>query len=303
MKNLEGNHVTSEFLENQFNDIIQNNFKDQEISAEDFIKPFHQLLIKDMKVSNNKDIEILNLFLENLLEKHNNDADYFLKILHEIFTSVFDYSSVNKKEMNEKLKNELKKYPNLIDKFKEKDINSNYIITYYDFKNIHSELNLNFEDSIIEYFIYIMKINVNENGNSIIDLNYKIIENLLNEDFEKNKIKDQEFNYEEINKIKNQNIEIGNKIKKLNENLKVNNLNFDDVVKGKIENIELDDNIKRGIKKEDFIQILKDNDIDIDNNDEKNIFDKYKLDDKFNESQNLLDVTLIQNSMINEETN
>ena len=303
MKNLEGNHVTSEFLENQFNDIIQNNFKDQEISAEDFIKPFHQLLIKDMKVSNNKDIEILNLFLENLLEKHNNDADYFLKILHEIFTSVFDYSSINKKEMNEKLKNELKKYPNLIDKFKEKDINSNYIITYYDFKNIHSELNLNFEDSIIEYFIYIMKINVNENGNSIIDLNYKIIENLLNEDFEKNKIKDQEFNYEEINKIKNQNIEIGNKIKKLNENLKVNNLNFDDVVKGKIENIEFDDNIKRGIKKEDFIQILKDNDIDIDNNDEKNIFNKYKLDDKFNDSQNLLDVTLIQNSMINEETN
>ena len=303
MKNLEGNHVTSEFLENQFNDIIQNNFKDQEISAEDFIKPFHQLLIKDMKVSNNKKIEILNLFLENLLEKHNNDADYFLKILHEIFTSVFDYSSINKKEMNEKLKNELKKYPNLIDKFKEKDINSNYIITYYDFKKIHSELNLNFEDSIIEYFIYIMKINVNEKGNSIIDLSYKIIENLLNEDFEKNKIKDQEFNYEEINKIKNQNIEIGNKIKKLNENLKVNNLNFDDVVKGKIENIEFDDNIKRGIKKEDFIQILKDNDIDIDNNDEKNIFNKYKLDDKFNDSQNLLDVTLIQNSMINEETN
>ena len=89
----------------------------------------------------------------------------------------------------------------------------------------------------------------------------------------------------------------------MNENLKVNNLNIDDVVKEKIENIELDDNIKRGIKKEDFIQILKDNDIDIDNNDEKNIFDKYKLDDKFNESQNLLDVTLIQNSMINEETN
>ena len=119
-----------------------------------------------------------------------------------------------------------------------------------------------------------------------------LVEDIINPE----KIKDQEINYEDIQK---QNaLEISNKIKKFKENLDNNNLDIDNVLIGKIENIELDEgNVKKGIKKDDFIEILKNNGVNVNNYDEELIYNKYKLDDKFNDSQNLLDITLIQNSM------
>ena len=57
---------------------LNNNFKQfdsNEISSEDFIKLFLQLLIDDMKVTNNHDIEILHNFLLNIFEKFENDLD------------------------------------------------------------------------------------------------------------------------------------------------------------------------------------------------------------------------------------
>jgi hypothetical protein len=138
-------------------------------------------------------------------------------------------------------------------------------------------------------------------GHSIFDLSYQFVENLMQNDLVEDiinpeKIKDQEINYEDIQK---QNaLEISNKIKKFKENLDNNNLDIDNVLIGKIENIELDEgNVKKGIKKDDFIEILKNNGVNVNNYDEELIYNKYKLDDKFNDSQNLLDITLIQNSM------
>ena len=167
-------------LEEQLNNIFKQ-FDSNEISSEDFINPFLQLLIEDMKVTNDQDIEILHYFLENILEKFENDTDKFLEIITGIFTSVFDYSTINKAEMDEKLKIELIKYPNLLNKFQEKDPQKNYIITYDDFKTIHNDINLELQDNIMEYFIYLMKKSVPE-GHSIFHLSYKIIEDLLNED-------------------------------------------------------------------------------------------------------------------------
>ena len=258
------------------------------------------LLIKDMNVTQKDDIETLNSFLQNILEQNGNDTDKFLQLLTQIFESVFDYSTIDKNEMNKKLKKELQNYKILLNKFYEYDPSLTYIISYNSFQKIHQEVNLNLEDDLIEYLIYMMKSTLPE-GHSIFDLSYQFVENLMQNDLVEDiinpeKIKDQEINYEDIQK---QNaLEISNKIKKFKENLDNNNLDIDNVLIGKIENIELDEgNVKKGIKKDDFIEILKNNGVNVNNYDEELIYNKYKLDDKFNDSQNLLDITLIQNSM------
>ena len=47
-----------------------------------------------------------------------------------------------------------------------------------DFKVIHSDLNLQLNDDLIEYLLYKMKKSVDSNQ-SMLDLNYKIIEDLI----------------------------------------------------------------------------------------------------------------------------
>jgi len=354
MKNLESNNITSKILEEQLNNIFKQ--FENEISSEDFIKPFLQLLIEDMKVTNNQDIEILNVFLNKILEKFENDTDKFIEIITGIFTSVFDYSTINKKEMDENLKIELIKYPNLLNKFHEKDHQNTYIITYYDFKEIHGELHINLQDSLMEYFIYLMKKDVPV-GHSIFDLSYKIIDDLLKENLpqvediiksndnkltsleeiiDPEKIKDKEINYEELknteefknNDLKQsedfvvisndlgntnsnqfgntdpykntdfQNNDLVSKIQELKQNLIDKNLQFNNLIERKVENIENDEgNVKRGIRKDDFIEILKENGVDVEKDEEQSIYEKYKMDEKFNDSQQLLDITLIENEM------
>ncbi len=312
-----------------------------------------------MKVTNNQDIEILHNFLLNILEKFENDSDKFLEIISGIFSSVFDYSTINQNEMNENLKIELIKYPNLLNKFNEKDPKKTYLITYEDFKQIHNELKIVLEDSLMEYFIYLMKKNVSY-GHSIFSLSYKIIEDLLydnlplvediikssdnnkltsvEEIIDPEKIKDQEINYEEIknteefknNELKQsenlvnshfgnendfvntdelrntnplkdtdfENNDLVNKIQEFKKNINDNNLQFNNLIERKVENIENDEgNVKRGIRKDDFIEILKENGVNVEKEDEDSIYEKYKIDEKFNDSQQLLDITLIENEM------
>ena len=258
--------------------------------------------------------------------------------------------------MDENLKIELIKYPNLLNKFHEKDHQNTYIITYYDFKEIHGELHINLQDSLMEYFIYLMKKDVPV-GHSIFDLSYKIIDDLLKENLpqvediiksndnkltsleeiiDPEKIKDKEINYEELknteefknNDLKQsedfvvisndlgntnsnqfgntdpfkntnfQNNELVSKIQELKQNLIDKNLQFNNLIERKVENIENDEgNVKRGIRKDDFIEILKENGVDVEKDEEKSIYEKYKMDEKFNDSQQLLDITLIENEM------
>ena len=89
-----------------------------------------------------------------------------------------------------------------------------------------------------------------------------------------------------------------NKIKEFKKNLNDNNLQFNNLIERKVENIEYDDgNVKRGIRKDDFIEILKENGVDVEKDEEDSIYEKYKMDEKFNDSQQLLDITLIESEM------
>ena len=266
-----------------------------------------------MKIKNKKDIKIINLYLDNLLEEYENDTEKFIDNLSQIFNSLNNYDNIDENEMDEKLIIELKKYPNLIESLKEKDIKKNNIISYMDFKVIHSDLNLQLNDDLIEYLLYKMKKSVDSNQ-SMLDLNYKIIEDLIgNENKKKNKIKENILKEEIKSESEKENnkssekqndeddhfiIENDNRINiifnQLKNKLNDKDSNLDDVLILKTQYIEIDNEQKEGIPKEDFIEILKQNEIELEQNDINDIYDKFKFDDKYDDAQNLLNISLIK---------
>ena len=412
--NLEARNITKDKLEEQIK-IILKKFEELggEISKDDFLEPFRELLIEDMKITKEKDVQLISSFLENLLEQYENDIDKYMEFLNNIFSSLNEFSENDNEKIN-KLKFELNKYPSFLNKIKEKDTNKNYIISYLDFGNISTEVNLNLEPELIDFLLYNMKKNVPENY-SIFDLNYKIIEELNQENFniieenvdietdsneklntnnnqknddnvkdksnelDDNENQNQNENLNENDKINNnenensnnnnenenensnnnnenenenpnnnenenpnikeENVEFGiekeneNSIsenqsekfeiindEKIDDNLsnndednkRVNNIlkEFKQKIKEKNQNLEnifiINEYIENEeekievIEKKEFIDILKDNDIQLENDDEEKIYNQFKLDEKYNKPDSL-NLTLIKKQLEKEE--
>ena len=414
--NLEARNITKDKLEEQIK-IILKKFEELggEISKDDFLEPFRELLIEDMKITKEKDVQLISSFLENLLEQYENDIDKYMEFLNNIFSSLNEFSENDNEKIN-KLKFELNKYPSFLNKIKEKDTNKNYIISYLDFGYISSEVNLNLDDDLIEFLLYKMKKTVPDNY-SIFDLNYKIIEDLkednnkiIEEHVEKetdsneklntnnnqknddnvkdksNELDDNEnqnqnenlnendkinnnenensnnnnenenersnYNNENENEnpnnnenengnpnIKEESVEFGiekeneNSIsenqsekfeiindEKIDDNLsnndednkRVNNIlkEFKQKIKDKNQNLEnifiINEYIENEeekievIEKKEFIDILKDNDIQLENDDEEKIYNQFKLDEKYNKPDSL-NLTLIKKQLEKEE--
>ena len=228
-----------------------------EISKDDFIEPYKQLFIDNLKITKKNDIQIINFYLDDLLESNENDTEKFQANLNEIFNSIVDYSSKNEEEMNNKLKNELLKYPNLLNKLKEKDIHKNEIISYIDFKNIYSDIDLKINDDSIEYLFYKMKINVPKN-HSILDLNYKFIEDLIKKD-DSNKIIEEKENSSSIDLDNVLKSTVTNNI--ISEKIQNNNDDNKNLISEKIKS-DIDDN----------------NNVKQDNDDDEENYDDFVMD-------------------------
>ena len=256
--NLESNHLTKDKLINLSKEILENLGKmGDEISKDDFIEPYKQLFIDNLKITKKNDIQIINFYLDDLLESNENDTEKFQANLNEIFNSIVDYSSINEEEMNNKLKNELLKYPNLLNKLKEKDIHKNEIISYIDFKNIYSDIDLKINDDSIEYLFYKMKINVPKN-HSILDLNYKFIEDLIKKD-DSNKIIEEKENSSSIDLDNVLKSTVTNNI--ISEKIQNNNDDNKNLISEKIKS-DIDDN----------------NNVKQDNDDDEENYDDFVMD-------------------------
>ena len=161
--------------------------------------------------------------------------------------------------MNNNLKNELLKYPNILDKFKEKDINKNFIISYFDVQDIHSQINLNLNNESLEYLIYKMKITVPQNY-SMIDLNYQFINDLLikdNSKIEEEKIEKESSSIDIDNILKSNNLysEKGqSQIPEKNEEKKKKNNDEENILPEKItENNDKKENEEEEENYDDFV--------------------------------------------------
>ena len=183
VKNLEANGITKEQI-NQKIDEISKLFENRtEATKEEFIEPFVKMFIETMHITKKEDIEIVGGFLNDFVDSLNGEISIFFNGLIEVFDNVNDYTNINK---DYELAFKLSKYKNeLISTLKKNDTNNTHLITFETFRKIVHDLNLLLDDESMEYLIYKMKKDVSEN-NSIFDLNYDVIEVLL----QKNEIKD-----------------------------------------------------------------------------------------------------------------
>ena len=251
LKNLEGNNIKKEQINEKMKEISKFFSNKKETTKEDFLEPFLKMFIETMKITQDKDIEIIKNFLSDFIDSLNGETGGFFSGLIEIFESIQDYTGINKER---EVSFELNKYKEqLINMLKQNDVNNNHLITFDIFRKIVQDLSILLDNDSMEYLIYLMKKSVPEN-NSIFDLNYEIIEKLL----EKN--------------------EIGDIFANIKNNLVTNKINLDNECQDFLNTVEFQEYKFFVIKRDDFFSVLDKLNISL-NNDIKNcIYEIFKIE-------------------------
>ena len=251
VKNLESQGITKEQINQKIEDICKLFENKEEATKEEFIEPFVKMFIETMKIKNEKDIEVINNFLNDFVDSLNGETEVFFNGLIEVFDNIKDYTGINK---DYELSFELNKYKDqLLDMLKKNDLNNNHLITFDIFRKIVQDLSIVLEDESMEYLIYKMKKSVPEN-NSIFDLNYEIIENLV----QKN--------------------EIGEIMINIKNNLDNNKTNIDNECKEFLNTVEYQDLKFLIIKRDDFFSVLNKINISISDELKNSIYELYKVE-------------------------
>jgi hypothetical protein len=251
VKNLEGQNIKKEQINQKIEEIIKFFENKKETTKEEFIEPFLKMFIETMKITQEKDIEIINNFLNDFVDSLNGETAGFFDGLIQVFENVKDYTGVNK---DREVSFELNKYKDqLINMLKQNDINNNHLITFDIFRKIAQDLNILLDDDSMEYLIYLMKKNVPEN-HSIFDLNYEIIEKLT----EKN--------------------EIGDILADIKNNLINNRINLDIECQDFLNTVEYQEYKFLVIKRDDFFSVLDKLRITLDTEIKNCIYEIFKIE-------------------------
>jgi len=261
VKNIEAQGVTKEDINQKIDEICKLFENKEEATKEEFIAPFSKMLIETMKVTQEKDIEIINNFLNDFVDSLNGETAMFFNGLMEIFENIKDYNGVDK---NDELSFGLKKHKNeLIETFKKYDTNNTNLVTFDIFRKIVQELNIIFDDETMEYLVYEMKKNVPEN-NSIFDLNYQIILNLLEKD------------------------EIGDIFNNIKNNLTNKQTTIDKECQDYINVVEYEEFKFLIIKKDDFFKVLENLGISLEDKMKESIYECFKIEIETDKTEQVL---------------
>ena len=261
VKNIEAQGVTKEDINQKIDEICKLFENKEEATKEEFIAPFSKMLIETMKVTQEKDIEIINNFLNDFVDLLNGETAIFFNGLMEIFENIKDYHGVDK---NDVLSFGLKKHKNeLIEIFKKYDTNNTNLVTFDIFRKIVQELNIITDDETMEYLIYEMKKNVPEN-NSIFDLNYQIILNLLEKD------------------------EIGEIFNNIKNNLTNKQTTIDKECQDYINVVEYEEFKFLIIKKDDFFKVLEKLGITLEDKMKESIYECFKIEIETDKTEEIL---------------
>ena len=251
VKNLEAQGITKDKINQKIEDICKLFENKEEATKEEFIEPFVKMFVETMKITKEKDVEIINNFLNDFVDSLNGETVVFFNGLIEVFDNIKDYTGINK---DSELSFGLNKYKDqLLDTLKKNDINNTHLITFDILRKIVQDLNIILEDESMEYLIYKMKKNVPEN-NSIFDLNYEIIEKLM----EKNEIGD-----------------IFTNIKNILTN---NKTNIDNECREYVNVVEYQELKFLIIKRDDFFSVLEKLNISLNDEVKNSIYELFKVE-------------------------
>ena len=291
IKNFEAKHVTKDTLINKIKEISLLFENKEETTKDEFLKPFVDLFINLMKVTNDKDILTINDFFSNLIEETEGDTNKFFLELIDISNNIVDYTLIENEEeifnafayelnpFKEKLKSKLKKF-------------DNNLITFDSLKNIFEELKINLSDEYYQFLLYKMKKETPEQ-NSIFELDTKIILDILEKSVLINSNSNLKNSNDNINNEENKiQLQIGIAFKELKQALLDNKTNFEDECKTIIQNYSFNNKKINGIDKDDFFNIFQKYKIDVEEKVKKTIFDLFKVENsEMESSQN--DITLV----------
>ena len=291
IKNFEAKHVTKDALINKIKEISLLFENKEETTKDEFLKPFVDLFINLMKVTNDKDILTINDFFSNLIEETEGDTNKFFLELIDISNNIVDYTLIENEEeifnafayelnpFKEKLKSKLKKF-------------DNNLITFDSLKNIFEEIKINLSDEYYQFLLYKMKKETPEQS-SIFELGIKILLDILEKNVLINSNSDLKNSNDNINNEENRlHVQIGIAFKELKQALLDNKTNFEDECKTIIQNYSFNNKKINGIDKDDFFNIFQKYKIDVEEKVKKTIFDLFKVENsEIESSQN--DITLV----------
>ena len=257
VKNLEAQGITKNKISQKIEEICKIFENKEEATKEEFIEPFTKMFIETMKITQEKDVEIVNNFLSDFVDTLNGETVVFFNGLIELFDNIRDYKDIDK---DKEVSFGLSKYKDqLLDTLKKNDVNNNHLITFDILRKIVQDLNIILDDESMEYLIYRMKKDVPEN-NSIFDLNYEIIEKLL----EKN--------------------EIGEIFINLKNNLINKNTSLDNECQDYLNAVEFQEIKILIIKREDFFKVLEKLEVSVTDELKKSIYEYFKIELESNEN-------------------
>ena len=290
-KNFEAKHVTKDALINKIKDISQLFENKDEITKEEFLKPFVDLFLNLMKVTNDKDILTINEFFSNLIEETEGDTNKFFLELIDLSNNIVDYTSIeNEEEIFNAFAYELNPYKEkLISKLK--NFNNN-LITFDSLKNIFDELKINLSDEYYQYLLYKMKEKAPEQS-SIFELDTKFLLDILERNVMINSNSDlQNLTENTFGEESRVHIHISAALKELKKALLDNKTNFEDECKTIIQNYSFNNKKVNGIDKDDFFNIFQKYKIDVEEKVKQSIFEFFKVENsEIESSQN--DISLV----------
>ena len=290
-KNFEAKHVTKDALINKIKEISQLFENKDEITKEEFLKPFVDLFLNLMKVTNDKDILTINEFFSNLIEETEGDTNKLFLELIDLSNNIVDYTLIeNEEEIFNAFAYELNPYKEKLI-LKLKKFNNN-LITFDSLKNIFDELKINLSDEYYQYLLYKMKEKAPEQS-SIFELDTKILLDILERNIMINSNSDlQNLTENTFGEESRVHIHISAALKELKKALLDNKTNFEDECKTIIQNYSFNNKKVNGIDKDDFFNIFQKYKIDVEEKVKQSIFEFFKVENsEIESSQN--DISLV----------
>ena len=132
-----------------------------------------------MKIKKEDDIQIVKNFMNAFIDYNGWDSEKFYQGIANISDGIIDYKDMDEEKMYKSIGESLNKdKEELIKKIKEEGDNEKHLINFLKFIDIIKDTDMN--DEMKKFLLYKMKEDVPE-GNSIVDLNYEVIEKIIGE--------------------------------------------------------------------------------------------------------------------------
>ena len=192
IKNFEAKKIRKEeALDKIFKSVIDNLYGESQVEKSGLVENFTDKICDLINCNNNEiDRNKIYYLIETLLTTSNNELGKFMENFLQLFDSIKYYNVNDDKRLSKKIKNDLEKYKSYLNQNYKKDF-----ISFFSFRILLNKQNIFLDDETVEYLIYRMKKDCkNNNNNSMFDLCYKTLIDIINNEENENVIQNNQVN-------------------------------------------------------------------------------------------------------------